>query len=154
MSKKPKKETPENATPQSEPVLSPLQPLQSVTSVRKVINKLISETLLESYGQVSEDVLDNSFPRVDISETDTTLTVSAEVSGLKKEDLRLDLSTTHLTITGVIGNSQEEAGETFFRYERYFGNFRRRVALPVDVSTKKMDVDMANGVLTVVMNKK
>jgi HSP20 family molecular chaperone IbpA len=154
MSKKPKKETPENATPQSEPVLSPLQPLQSVTSVRKVINKLISETLLESYGQVSEDVLDNSFPRVDISETDTTLTVSAEVPGLKKEDLRLDLSTTHLTITGVIGNSQEEAGETFFRYERYFGNFRRRVALPVDVSTKKMDVDMANGVLTVVMNKK
>lgn len=154
MSKKPKKETPENTAPQQEPVLSPFQPLQSVTSVRKVINKLISETLLESYGQVSEDVLDNSFPRVDISETDETLTVSAEVPGLKQEDLRLDLSTTHLTITGVIGNSQEEAGETFFRYERYFGNFRRRVALPVDVSNKKMDVKLADGVLTVVMNKK
>jgi HSP20 family molecular chaperone IbpA len=135
-------------------VLSPIQPLKSETSVRKVINRLISETLIDSYGQIEDPELsDENFPSIDLSLNDKEITISAEVPGLKEEDLKLEINDFSIIISGEIGNNQEDQGDTFYKYERYFGEFNREIKLPVKVDIGSADASMKDGILTIVIGK-
>jgi HSP20 family protein len=91
-------------------------------------------------------------PPVDLHETDSQYVVTAEVPGLKREDVQIHVQEGRLTLSG----SRREgpvACEQFHRIERGHGAFSRTFHLPLPISEDAITADLKDGVLTVVVPK-
>jgi HSP20 family protein len=92
-------------------------------------------------------------PRVDVSETDKEIRVSAELPGMDEKDIDVSLTRDTLTIRGEKKEEKEEKGKDFYRMERSYGSFSRSVPLPVEVETDKVAASFEKGVLNVTLPK-
>lgn len=88
-------------------------------------------------------------PSLNVSETDSGYEVSAELPGLKPEEVNVELKEGSLWISGKKEEEQEDNGKTFHRIERRHGEFRRMIQLPGAVDEEKIEADFSNGLLTV-----
>ncbi|MDQ3875534.1 MAG: Hsp20/alpha crystallin family protein [Actinomycetota bacterium] len=86
-------------------------------------------------------------PLVDIEETDDAYVVEAEVPGVNREDVNVELVGNDLSITGEI--KERERKGLIRRQTRRTGRFDYRVSLPNQVDAGKIDASLENGVLTV-----
>ena len=90
-------------------------------------------------------------PPVDLEETDDAYLVEAEVPGVKREDVGVELIGSELTITGEI--KERERKGTLRRQTRRTGRFDYRVSLPGHVESEKVEAKLVDGVLTVSVPK-
>ena len=88
-------------------------------------------------------------PRVDVFEKDGTLVVKAELPGIKKEDVRVELEGSNLVIRGESKGEHEIKQENFYRMERSAGSFYRRLPLPFEAQPDQVRASMSDGVLEV-----
>ena len=95
-------------------------------------------------------------PKIDISETETSLQFSAELPGIGKDDVEIVLDGDRLTIKGEKKTERKEGdGDSGYRLrERTYGAFQRSFRLPDRVDLEKIDAVFDNGVLTVSLAKK
>jgi HSP20 family protein len=93
-------------------------------------------------------------PAVDITEADDRYTVKAEVPGVKKEDLTLEIREGVLTLRGEEKEEREEGKDKGRRLERVFGAFSRSFSLPSDANLDRIEAGFKDGVLTVTIPKK
>ena len=73
-------------------------------------------------------------PRVDVSETDTEVKVSAELPGMDEKDISVELQDDVLTLRGEKKSDQAEKGKNWFHREQSWGSFCRSVELPAGVT--------------------
>ncbi|PDT76111.1 Hsp20/alpha crystallin family protein [Bradyrhizobium sp. C9] len=92
-------------------------------------------------------------PRMDVSETDKTVEISAELPGLETKDVQLNLADNTLTIRGEKKSEREEKDKDYHLIERSFGAFSRSVALPEGVKAEDVSAEIAKGVLKVTVKK-
>src|SRR5262249_3670101 len=92
-------------------------------------------------------------PKVDISETDDSVHVAAELPGLEEKDINVTLSHGNLLIQGEKRADKEEKDKNFHRIERSYGSFHRLVPLPAQVDDTKVEASFQNGVLNIVLPK-
>ena len=90
-------------------------------------------------------------PALDIYEDAETVTVTAELAGMRKEDFDLSLEEGALTISGK-RESKEENRESL-RSERFFGTFTRTIGLPSPVKPDGIQAAYEDGILTVTLHK-
>ena len=90
------------------------------------------------------------WPRLELSETDKTVTVSAELPGLSDKDVQVEIANGILSIRGE--KKAERSDESKFVSERYYGSFQRQMPLE-GVEEDKAQADFKNGVLTVTIPK-
>ncbi len=90
------------------------------------------------------------WPKVELSETDRALTVSAELPGMTDKDVQVEIANGVLTIRGE--KKAEHHGEGRYFSERYYGAFERQIPLD-DVQEDKVQASFKNGVLTVSLPK-
>ncbi|MCG2632766.1 Hsp20/alpha crystallin family protein [Bradyrhizobium sp. WYCCWR 13023] len=90
------------------------------------------------------------WPKVELSETDKALTVSAELPGMTEKDVQVEITNGVLTIRGE--KKAEDHGEGRYFSERYYGAFERQIPLD-DVQEDKVEATFKNGVLTVSLPK-
>jgi HSP20 family protein len=90
-------------------------------------------------------------PEVEVFERDGQLTVRADLPGLTKDDVKVEVADGVLTISGERKEEKEEKGEGFYRTERTYGKFFRRLPLPEGVKTAEAAATFKHGVLEVVM---
>ncbi len=88
-------------------------------------------------------------PAIDVTEDETEITVSAELPGLEKADVKIQFESGMLTISGETTEEQEKQTRTWHRLERRHGAFRRSIGLPASVDVDGAEAEMKNGVLTV-----
>ncbi|HHH31461.1 MAG TPA: Hsp20/alpha crystallin family protein [Polyangiaceae bacterium] len=88
-------------------------------------------------------------PSVEVSDEGEALKVTAELPGMEKDDVKLQLEGNLLVISGEKKSESENEDEGVFRTERYYGYFQRAVPLPEDVDREKAAADFKKGVLTV-----
>jgi HSP20 family protein len=93
-------------------------------------------------------------PVVDIRDEGKEYTVEAELPGLRKEDVSIEMDENALIIKAERENQQEESGEGFVRKERGRVSFYRQVPMPVDVETSKATAKMEDGLLKITLPKK
>lgn len=100
-----------------------------------------------------EDVMDLRSPRIDLIDRDTELLVKAEIPGVKRDDLRVDLTGDRLTIRGE--HRREETAEegSYVRSEITRGAFSRTIRLPEDVNADQVKADFKDGILEVHLPK-
>src|SRR5204862_5502697 len=92
-------------------------------------------------------------PSVDIIEDDKEWLVKADLSEVKKDDVKVTLENGVLTITGERKFEKEEKDKKYHRIERSYGNFLRSFTLPDDSDDTKVNAEFKDGVLLVHLHK-
>ena len=92
-------------------------------------------------------------PKIDISETDLALEVSAELPGVDEKDIDVTLSDNVLTIKGEKKAETKTDDENYHVVERSYGSFQRSLRVPFDADADKIEAKFENGVLKVTLPK-
>lgn len=92
-------------------------------------------------------------PAVDLFEEKDDIVVKAEIPGIDKDSINVNLSDHTLTIKGEKKKEEEVKEENYYRSERSYGSFVRTLELPKDVHADKVKATFKNGVLEVRMPK-
>ena len=88
-------------------------------------------------------------PEVELLQNNGELMVKADLPGLTKDDVKVELTDKVLMISGERKAEKEEKREGFYRSERSYGRFFRKIQLPEGVKTDKANATFRNGVLEV-----
>jgi HSP20 family protein len=93
--------------------------------------------------------------RVDVSEADNAYTVKADLPGVPKESIHVDIDGNRVTIRAEVKReSEHKEGKRVLRSERYYGSFARSFALTDEIDEDKAGAKYDNGVLELTLPKK
>ncbi|MDP2960008.1 MAG: Hsp20/alpha crystallin family protein [candidate division Zixibacteria bacterium] len=130
------------------------RPLRDIVSIQDEMNQLFDDFF---GGRVPRRWLKAEeglwTPNVDVNETKDEIVVTAEMPGLKKEDIKLSVQDNVLTLSGEKNHEKEEKDANFYRLERNFGSFCRSFTLPTSVEADKIKASFKDGILKVTLPK-
>jgi HSP20 family protein len=93
--------------------------------------------------------------KVDVKEDDKAYTVHADIPGVKKEDIQVDIDGGQVSIRAEVKQEKEEKkGEKLIHSERYYGMVSRSFSLPSEVDEKATVAKYQDGVLDLTLPKK
>jgi HSP20 family protein len=90
---------------------------------------------------------------IDMYEEGDNLIIKAELPGVNKEEISIDISDDVITISGEKKSEEKTESKDFYRVERSFGSFTRKVRLPVEIQVDKAHASYNEGVLEIRMPK-
>ncbi len=90
-------------------------------------------------------------PQIEVFERDNQLIVRADLPGLTKDDLNVDITDDSIVIRGERRQEKEENEEGYYRSERNYGSFYREIPLPEGVNANEAKANFRNGVLEITM---
>ena len=90
-------------------------------------------------------------PQVEVLERGNQLIIRADLTGMTKDDIKVDLEDNSLVIRGERKSEREEDEEGYYRSERSYGSFYRRIPLPSGVNAEQASADFRNGVLEITL---
>jgi len=144
-----------NGNPQKQLEKS-LQAMNPSSLVRRFIDEV--DRLADDFGigrsllsSVERELPGAWAPQIEMFERGGQLIVHADLPGLRKEDVKVELFDDAVTIEGERRNQRDEKQEGFYRSERSYGRFFRRVPLPQGVETEDAKASFRDGVLEVTM---
>jgi HSP20 family protein len=137
--------------------LMSFEPERNLFSLRDAMNHLFDESFWSPFDRDVNNFSKNaiSFPKVDITENENEVVVTANVPGLSGDEINVEISDGILTISGQINkeHKEEDKKNKCYRYEREYGSFSRSFSLPIKVDEDKIDAETKNGVLIVKLPK-
>ena len=90
-------------------------------------------------------------PEIDVFEKDHRLVTKVDLPGMKKEDVKVEVTDGHLAVSGERKRETEETKDNVYRSEREYGSFYRAVPLPEGVKLDDVKASFSDGVLEVSM---
>ena len=110
-------------------------------------------SLLRPSRSVMGEVISFRAPAVDLYEGEDEVVIKAEVPGMDKGDLKIDLTDSMLTISGEKKKEEDVREEAYTYSERSYGSFTRSLHLPCAVKSEKAKATFINGILEVKLPK-
>jgi HSP20 family protein len=92
-------------------------------------------------------------PAIDVAENENQMVITAELPGLTREQVDLEISDDVLTIRGEKKETKEEKTDRMHVVERSYGSFERAFSLPRYLDAQNTKAKFENGVLTVTIPK-
>jgi HSP20 family protein len=89
------------------------------------------------------------WPQIEVHQSGNKLVVQADVPGLKKEDIHVEVRDNQLSISGERRSESERTEEGYYHSERSYGSFRRSVRLPEGAKPDSASATFENGVLKI-----
>ncbi len=102
-----------------------------------------------AFPQWSEFERDMWSPQIEVIQNNGEMTVRADLPGLKREDINVEIADRTLTLQGERHEELEDKEEGFYRSERSYGSFYRCIPLPGTVKPEDATATFENGVLEV-----
>jgi HSP20 family protein len=132
-------------------------------SWNKEVNRLL-DTFRDEFGGLLWDPfrgfewpvqyeLPTRIPYVDLIDSGKEYVVKAELPGLKKENVQIEVWTNELSLTAKSEVEKEEKGKTYLHRERAYSTFRRRIGFGESIDTEKVSASMAEGILEIKLPK-
>ena len=90
-------------------------------------------------------------PQVEVVERDNQMIVRADLPGMSRDDISIDIDDSSLVIRGERKSERKENEEGYYRTERSYGSFARRIPLPAGVNAEEASADFTDGVLEITM---
>lgn len=128
-------------------------PRRNLSFLQDRINRMFWEAFPEPRGENDEVSLGTWYPAVDIHETDQAIVLQAELPGLSKEDIEIEIKENVLTLKGERKQSNEVKEQNYHRQERRSGKFYRSFTLPAVIDPEKVIASFKAGVLEVKIPK-
>jgi len=123
-------------------------PLKEMSLLRNHFGRFFSDPFFPAEMAGNEGSR-NVWPAVDIFEKDGKMVIKAELPGMDKKDISLDIQNDVLTLRGERKYENEVKEENFFRKEMSHGTFVRSFTLLGDVDTDRIKAEFKDGILTV-----
>lgn len=101
----------------------------------------------------SSPLFAHRLPALDVIDHEDEVIVRAEVPGVRKEDLKVSLSDSEITIEGHTEHKEEEKRADYYYHEMSYGDFKRTVDLPAEVDASKAQATMKDGLLEIKLPK-
>jgi len=117
------------------------------------MNEMFDRTLRRR-GEEEEGLISRAWaPAVDIYETDEKMVIKAELPGLRKEDVDIEVRDNTLTLRGERKFEKEIRRENYHRVERAYGSFQRSFTLPSTVKQEAIEAAFKDGILEISLPK-
>jgi HSP20 family protein len=129
-------------------------PFNELRSFQEDFNRIFSSTLPRLFNNEEGLLGGNWAPNVDIYEDQNSITLEAELPGLKLGDFNLSIENYRLTLSGERKFENEKKGDNWRRVERSYGSFTRAFSLPSTVNVDAVSAEFKDGVLRVTLPKK
>ena len=110
--------------------------------------------LQEDFGDFLWDTVrevSSGHPPMNVFYDENKATLEAELPGVKKEDLEIEVLENNVTIKG---KREHQKNDDVLRSERTYGTFSRSIQLPFDVNTECVEATLQNGILTISLPRK
>ncbi len=121
------------------------------TTLTNLLDDFLGSSAFDAWDR---DISLASYPRVDIVEDKEVYRISADMPGLDKKDIVVEVKNGVLSISGEKKTEKTEQDKNrYYHFERRFGSFRREFALPDHVDADNVDARYTNGVLEVTLKK-
>jgi HSP20 family protein len=128
-------------------------PFRNVAALQDRINRIFDESFSRT-ADVDDDISMSAWkPSVDIYETDEAIILKAELPGIKKEDVSVEIKDNVLTLRGERVEDKEIKEGSYFRKERCFGTFSRAFNLQHRVQPDKIKAKFKDGILEIEIPK-
>ena len=132
-----------------------LDPWKDFGSLQERINRMFDDTIRTLYPTDGEELEKGTWaPAVDIYETNDSFVVSADLPGLNKDEIQIDLKDDTLTLKGEKKFEEKVSKDNYIRVERAYGSYVRSFTLPQNVDPEKIKAKYKEGVLEVTIPKK
>ncbi len=128
-------------------------PFRELEDMSDRLNRMFSRPSLPRTNGKETMVVADWVPSVDVSETEGAYQIKAEIPDVKKEDVKVTLEDSVLTIQGERRQEKEETGKKYHRVERSYGRFVRSFTLPDLVDEEKVKAEFRDGVLNLQLPK-
>jgi HSP20 family protein len=128
-------------------------PWTTLPTLQDRINRIFEEAFPKGSAKEGELALVDWRPAVDTYEEGNNIVIKAELPGVKKEDVSIDIKDNVLTLKGERSQETEVREENYYRKERSYGKFHRAFTLPDAVEPNKIDASFKDGVLKITIPK-
>ena len=135
--------------------VAPSRPMMDLTAWERDAERMMEDFLGRklSWGSWWPRAMDVRAPAIDLYEEKDEVVAKAELPGMEKKDIEVNISDHHLTIKGEKKKEEETKDKNFYRSERTYGSFSRSIELPAEVEIDKAKASFTNGVLEIRLPK-
>lgn len=128
-------------------------PFRNMTTLQDRINRIFDETASRSQDYDVEVSQCDWRPVVDIYDSEKAIVINAELPGVTKDTITLDVKENILTLKGERKSDEVVRKENYYRMERCFGTFERAFTLPSTVDPAKITANFKDGILKIEIPK-
>jgi HSP20 family protein len=127
-------------------------PFRDLISIQDRMNRLFEQTLSRSRGEEGAAAATWT-PAVDIYETLDTIVIKADLPGVVRENIEIQVDDNTLTLKGERRFSKDVQEESYLRIERTYGSFHRCFTLPATIRQDEIRAVCRDGVLELTLPK-
>lgn len=130
------------------------QPMQELETLRRQMDRLFHDLSIDR--NLLPLAMNNESiwaPAIELRETDTEITLKAEIPGVKAEDLEVQVTPEAVSITGETKQESHQEESKIRRSELFYGRFERMISLPAAIKHEEVKSAFNNGILTLTMPK-
>jgi HSP20 family protein len=129
-------------------------PFRDLSILQERMNRVFEDAAVRGWKNDEPSATTSWSPAVDIYETDSEIMVQAELPGVDRKDIALQLENNVLTLKGDRRFEKETNQENYHRIERSYGGFSRAFTIPTIVDEDKIRADYRDGILKIALPKK
>ena len=127
------------------------------SEIDRVFDRMLSDRFFSDWGNPFRALTSQSehtfAPKIDVSETEKELVVTAEVPGVDPNQIDVTLADGVLTLRGEKRDEKTEEKEGYYHAERSFGSFQRSIQLPTTANLDRVNAEYKNGLLEIRIEK-
>lgn len=135
-------------------------PFDELRRMEEWMDRVFRETWVPYYMErqtlpktAEEELTETATPFIDIKEKEGELIINADMPGVEKEDITINIRGDMLEINAEKKMEKEEKGEGYIRRERRYTKFYRAIPLPTKVNKDEVKASLKNGVLQIELPK-
>ncbi len=128
-------------------------PIRDMFGLRNHTNRVFGDFYFPTNREEGDLSMWNWNPVVDVYDNDDNIVLKAEIPGIDKKDIEIDVKGRVLTLKGERSSDNEVKEDNYYRRERCFGKFERAFNLPVNVELDKIKANYKDGVLEIEIPK-
>src|SRR5215475_8629254 len=126
------------------------EPFGGLTTLRRDMDRLFERVL----GREPSSPLSEMEPAIEVADTPEAVIVKAQVPGVSKEHLQVNVTDTTLTLKGEVQEEKTTEDKNYHQREFHYGAFARTITLPTTVQAEHAAAQLKDGVLEVTIPKR
>ena len=125
------------------------EPVRELDTLQGEVNRLFDTFFGSPRANGADARARRWVPAMDLVETEDALVLKADLPGLERDDVTIEVKDGVLTVSGERRQAHSEKADGYYRVERAFGGFSRSLSLPKGVDAEQVSASMDKGVLSV-----
>ena len=120
-----------------------------IKSVNDGISSILNRHFDDMYPEYGYDEIDKLTMPVEITDKEKEYDIRAELPGVKKEDLDIDVEKNYITIRAKKEEESKEDSKSYKKSEFKYGEFARTIYIPQEINIEKTEAKLEHGVLKI-----